>query len=321
MTQGSEHKRLRVILAFALVYIFWGSTYLGIRIGVEQLPPLVMTGTRFAIAGTLMLMYCALSGRGIRISLPQALRLAAIGVLLLTMGNTILAWAELSVPTGLAALIVAITPLWLLILETWVFRSADRVSSSGLIGLILGFAGLAVLLWPQLMSTTTIGKRELLGSLSLLGGSLCWSLGSSLSKRWQKCIDPFSASAYQMLFSGSVNMLLALGLGEYSHAVWTRRGIGAIAYLIVFGSLLGFSAFIWLIQNVPMSKVATYAYVNPVVAVFLGWLVLHERIDGYILVGSAIIVAAVSLVTRAEVKPQRGRLEPEPLPSVESAGD
>jgi drug/metabolite transporter (DMT)-like permease len=321
MPEHSEHNRLRVALAFTLVYIFWGSTYLGIRIGVEHLPPLVMTGTRFTIAGALMLVYCALSGRGIRITFQQTLRLAAIGILLLTMGNTILAWAELSVPTGLAALIVAITPLWLLILETWVFRSTDRVSSAGIGGLVLGFAGLAVLLWPQLMSTTTIGKRELFGSLSLLGGSFCWSVGSSLSKRWQKGIDPFSASAWQMLFSGATNLLLALVLGEYAHAMWSWRGVAAVAYLIVFGSWVGFSAFIWLIQNVPMSKVATYAYVNPVVAVFLGWLVLHERIDGYILAGSAVIVIAVSLVTRAEVKPQRGTLQSEPLPAVESTGD
>jgi len=321
MPQHPEQNRLRVALAFTLVYIFWGSTYLGIRIGVEHLPPLVMTGTRFTIAGALMLAYCAISGRGIRISVPQALRLAAIGILLLTMGNTILAWAELSVPTGLAALIVAITPLWMLILETWVFRSTDRVSAAGIAGLFLGFAGLAVLLWPQLMSTTTIGKRELFGSLSLLGGSFCWSVGSSLSKRWQKGIDPFSASAWQMLFSGATNLLLALVLGEYAHALWTWRGVAAVAYLIVFGSWIGFSAFIWLIQNVPMSKVATYAYVNPVVAVFLGWLVLHERIDGYILAGSAIIVIAVSLVTRAEVRPQPGKIATEAVSAVESAGD
>ena len=321
MTQHSEQNRLRVALAFTLVYIFWGSTYLGIRIGVEHLPPLVMTGTRFTIAGALMLLYCSLSGRRIRISWFQGARLAVIGILLLTLGNTILAWAELSVPTGLAALIVAITPLWLLVLETWVFRSTDRVSGPGILGLVLGFAGIAVLLWPQLTSTTTIGRRELLGSLSLLVGSFCWSVGSSLSKRWQKGIDPFSASAWQMLFSGATNLLLALVLGEYAHAVWTRRGVAAIAYLIVFGSWVGFSAFIWLIQHVPMSKVATYAYVNPVVAVFLGWLVLHERIDGYILAGSAIIVIAVSLVTRAEVKPQGGRLNADAIPAVENAGD
>ena len=147
----------------------------------------------------------------------------------------------------------------MLILETWVFRSTDRVSAAGIAGLVLGFAGLAVLLWPQLMSTTTFGKRELFGSLSLLGGSFCWSVGSSLSKRWRKGIDPFSASAWQMLFSGATNLLLALVLGEYAHALWTWRGVAAVAYLIVFGSWVGFSAFIWLIQNVPMSKVATYA--------------------------------------------------------------
>lgn len=316
----TPHHRLRVVLAFTLLYIFWGSTYLGIRIGVEQLPPLVMTGTRFSIAGALMLLYCALTGRGVRLTWAQALRLFVIGILLLTCGNTILAWAELSVPTGLAALIVAITPLWMLILETWVFRSSDRISVAGLVGLVLGFGGLAILLWPQLMSTSSIGKRELMGSLSLVGGSLCWSLGSSFSKRWQTGIDPFSASAWEMVFSGVANLLLAAVLGDYSHSVWTWRGVGAVAYLIVFGSWIGFSAFIWLIQNVPMSKVATYAYVNPMIAVFLGWLVLHERIDGYILAGSAIVVIAVSLVTRSEVKPKQAARESEPVSAVESPG-
>jgi drug/metabolite transporter (DMT)-like permease len=124
-----------------------------------------------------------------------------------------------------------------------------------------------------------------------------------------------------MLFSGATNLLLALVLGEYARSLWTWRGVAAVAYLIVFGSWIGFSAFIWLIQNVPMSKVATYAYVNPVVAVFLGWLVLHERIDGYILAGSAIIVIAVSLVTRAEVRPQPGKIATEAVSAVESAGD
>ncbi|HMK28304.1 MAG TPA: EamA family transporter [Terriglobales bacterium] len=317
---ASEQHRFRVILAFALVYVFWGSTYLGIRIAIEHLPPFIMTGVRFLIAGPLMLLYCTLSGRGVRITGREALRLAIIGVLLLTCANATLARAELVVPSGLAALLVAIIPLWLLVLETWVFRG-DRVSAKGIAGLLLGVAGIAVLLWPQLTATTALGRKELMYSLALLAASFAWALGSSFAKRWQKGIDPFAASGWEMTFGGAVNLLLAFALGESRRAVWTPRGIAAVAYLVVFGSWVGFSAYIWLLQHVQMSKVSTYAYVNPVVAVFLGWVVLRERVDAYILAGSAIIVAAVALVTAAEVKPRPGSLEEEPLPVVESTGD
>ena len=129
------------------------------------------------------------------------------------------------------------------------------------------------------------------------------------------------ASGWEMVFGGAVNLVLAFALGEPRRAVWTPQGIGALVYLIVFGSWVGFSAYIWLLQHVQMSKVSTYAYVNPVVAVFLGWIVLHERVDAYILAGSAIIIAAVALVTRAEVKPKPGVMKEEPLPMVESTGD
>ncbi|HXZ79442.1 MAG TPA: EamA family transporter [Terriglobales bacterium] len=317
---SSEQHRFRVILAFALVYVFWGSTYLGIRLAVQYLPPFVMTAVRFLIAGSLMLAYCALSGRKVRITAIEALRLAIIGILLLTCANATLARAELVVPSGLAALIVAIIPLWFLVLETWVFHG-DRVSGKGIAGLGLGIAGIVVLLWPQLTATSALGTKELVYSLALVAASLAWALGSSFSKRWQKGINPFVASGWEMVFGGAVNLVLAFALGEPRRAVWSPKGIGALAYLVVFGSWVGFSAYIWLLQHVQMSKVSTYAYVNPVVAVFLGWIVLQERVDAYILAGSATIIAAVALVTRAEVKPKLGVIEEEPLPMVESTGD
>jgi drug/metabolite transporter (DMT)-like permease len=178
-----------------------------------------------------------------------------------------------------------------------------------------------VLLWPKLqqMSSSALDRRVLLTSLTLLGGSLAWAMGSALSKRWQGGIDPFSATGWQMMVAGAINLGMAGVFGEYARVQWTARGIAAIAYLIVFGSWVGFSAYIWLLQNVPMPKVATYAYVNPVVAVFLGWLVLHEKVDAYILAGSAIIVAGVALVTSAKVKSNAGVAEAEPvLPGVEA---
>ena len=322
MPHERQH-RLRVALAFALVYVFWGSTYLGIGIAVEHIPPLLMTGTRFLIAGLLMLAWCAFTGRKIRVTLSEVVLLGIIGALLLSVANPVLARAEEIVPTGLAALIVSITPLWFLLIDTWMFRG-DHVSRRGTIVLLLGIAGIVVLLWPKLrdMSSSPLDRRVLLAALTLPLASFAWALGSALSKRWQEGIDAFAATGWQMAIAGGLNLCLALALGDPARAHWTRAGIGAIAYLIVFGSWVGYSAYIWLLQNVPMPKVATYAYVNPVVAVFLGWLVLRETVDRYILAGSVIIVGAVALVTSAKVKSKAGLDVPATeLPVVEGTGD
>lgn len=320
---SSSPQRWKVILAFALVYVFWGSTYLGIRIGIEHIPPLLMAGTRFLIAGPVMMLMCALSGKNVRITWSQALRLAVIGLLMLSGANTILSWAEQWVPTGLASLLIAITPLWFLTLDTWVFSGEHRPSPRALIGLGIGIIGMFVLLWPQLRNTSGLGRRELIGSISLIFGSMTWALGSVLSNRWKpelKSLDAFSAASWEMFIAGAANVALALTLGQHHHANWTARGVGAIAYLIVFGSWVGFTAYIYMLNHAPMQKVATYAYVNPVVAVFLGWLVLSERITPYIFAGTVIVVCAVALVTGAELKP-RGRERTPVLPAVESTGD
>jgi drug/metabolite transporter (DMT)-like permease len=296
-----RNHRLQVILAFALVYVFWGSTYLAIGIADEEhLPPAVMCAIRFGIAGPLMLAGCAALGRKIRITLGEATRLAAIGCLLLVGGNFGLAWAEQWVPTGYAALIVAVTPIWFLLLETFVFRG-DRLSSRGLFGVALGIAGVAVLFWPKFEHRATAGIMPLLGACTLLLSSFSWSVGSVLSRKWQMRVDPFSATAWEMTFAAAGNLVLALLTGEYHHIVITRRGLSAVFYLVIFGSWVGYTAYIWLLKHVPTPKVATYAYINPLVAVFLGWMLHAERLDGFILAGAAVIVAGVALVTTAKV--------------------
>ncbi len=320
MTTSGSRRRFHVILAFALVYVFWGSTYLGIRIAVDSVPPALMAGARFFTAGVLMVAWCAWRGRAVRLSWREALQLALIGVLLLTTSNVVLAWAEQTLPTGLSALMVSITPLWFLIIESWILRG-DRIANAGLAGLALGICGIAVLLWPKLMATSALGHAQLIAALALIGASLSWATGSVISKRWQASVDPFVASGWEMVFAGLVNILIGVALREPATAHWNTRGIAAIGYLVVFGSWVGFSAYIWLLNNVSMPKVATYAYVNPVVAVFLGWLVLHEHIDAYILGGSAIVVASVALTTSAKVKTPAGEFEPAELPEVESTGD
>jgi drug/metabolite transporter (DMT)-like permease len=312
MREIQQPNRWKVILAFGLVYIFWGSTYLGIDIAVQSIPPALMCAVRFAIAGVIMLAVCALTGRRIWYSPRQIALVSVVGILLLMGGNLTLSYAELSVSTGLAALIIAITPLWFLVLDSMLLGH-HRISGRGKAGLALGVVGLLVLFYPELTSSTAMGRKELWASLSLLGGSFSWALGSVLSKRWQSGMDPVSATGWQITAAAVSNFLFAVVAGDFSHVVWTGRGIGAVAYLIVCGSWIGYTAYIWLLEHVPTSKVSTYAYVNPVVAVFLGWLVLHERVSGFILAGSAVVVLSVILVTSAKVSEQ--------VPALEAAGD
>ncbi|MDP9158936.1 MAG: EamA family transporter [Acidobacteriota bacterium] len=314
MTTKHQH-RLAVIVAFGLVYLFWGSTYLGIDVAIQHIPPALMCALRFLIAGVLMLAFCYVRGRKVIYS-PQRLgRMAVVGILLLVGGNLTLAYAELHVASGLAALILAVTPLWFLVLDTALLGN-HRVPPRGKIGLALGVVGLAILLWPDLTSTTVFGRVQLWASVSLLGGSFSWALGSVLAKRWKSAdVDPFSSIAWQMVAAGLANLLFAVVVGDFARVVWTRRGIGAIAYLVVCGSWIGYTAYVWLLGNVPTSKVSTYAYVNPVVALFLGWLVLQERVDAFMLAGTAVVVASVVLVTSAKVEARKR----EPVAELETA--
>jgi len=318
MTNLQRSSRFAVILAFGLVYFFWGSTYLAIDIAVERIPPALMCGARFLIAGVFMLAFCGMRGRNIRFNQRQLGQMATVGVLLLMGGNLTLSYAEKYVASGLAALIIAVTPLWFLVLDTLLLGN-HHVSARGKAGLGLGVVGLAVLLWPDVTTTTSFGRVQLWSSISLLGGSFSWALGSVLAKKWKSAdVDPFSATAWQMIAAGAANLLFAVAAGDLSRVVWTPRGIGATVYLIVCGSWIGYTAYIWLVNHVPLAKVSTYAYVNPVVAVFLGWLVLHERVDGYILAGSAIVVASVILVTSAQVTKKPAV---EAMAMVETTGD
>jgi drug/metabolite transporter (DMT)-like permease len=296
MHTAPHPSRWKVILAFGLVYLFWGSTYLGIDIAVQTIPPALMCATRFLIAGTLMLVACALTGRTVWYSPRQIALAGVVGVLLLMGGNLTLSYAELSVSSGLAALIIAVTPLWFLVLHSLVLGH-HHISWRGKVGLALGIAGLFVLFYPELTSHSALGRKEFWASVSLLGGSFSWALGSVLSKRWQSGMDIFSATSWQVTIAGVANLIFAVGAGDFSRVVWTGRGIGAVMYLVVCGSWIGYTAYIWLLEHVHTSKVSTYAYVTPVVAVFLGWLILHERVDKFILAGSAVVIVSVVLVT------------------------
>jgi drug/metabolite transporter (DMT)-like permease len=307
MTSGFP-SRFMLALNFGLVYLFWGSTYLGIDIAVEHIPPALMCGLRFTTAGVIMLLYCLLRGETLRYSARELLQMAIVGILLLMGGNLTLSFAELYIPSGLAALLLAITPLWFLVLDSMLIGH-HRVSGRGLAGLALGFSGTIILIWPQLTSTGGLGNKELWWSIALIGGSLSWALGSVLAKKWQSGPPTVAVTAWQVFFAGLANLTFALLKRDFGHATWTPRGIAAVGYLVIGGSLIGYTAYIYILAHAPTAKVSTYAYVNPVVAVFLGWLVLHEKIDAYILAGSMIVIASVVLVTGASVKKKSQPLE------------
>jgi len=281
VTQSAGKIRWQAILAFGLVYVLWGSTYLGIRIAVENIPPLMMGGTRFLASGAIMLAWRAATGSPIRVSARDLLRLTVIGVLLLCVGNVGLGWAETMIPSGLAALLIAITPIWFLLLEHF-SRRGDHISRSGIVGIVMGLTGVVVLIWPDLTGAVHVGRMQLLGAAVLMVSSFAWAGGSVLSKRWHIAVDPYTASGWEMITAGAINLALSLAVGDLHRTVWARNSVWAIVYLVIAGSMIGFTAYVWLLRNVPTPKVATYAYVNPIVAVFLGWLVLGEKITPYI---------------------------------------
>lgn len=320
MSPTNSPRRLHVVIAFALVYILWGSTYLAIRLAVDHLTPLLMGGLRFTTAGLLMLGYRAACGHRVTVPRRDFIRLAVIGVLLLVTANVVLGWAETYIPTGLAALFIAVTPLWFLILER-MSHGTDRLSPRGLAGIALGVFGVAILLWPDISGHANFGARQFFGSALVLFSSVSWAFGSILAKRWHMPIDPYTASGWQMLVAGLLSGTLALLIGDLHRATWDASSLWAIVYLIFAGSLVGFTAYVWLLKNVPIAKVATYAYVNPIIALIVGCTLHGEKMDGYMLAGSVVVIISVILVTGAKVQHQTVDDSAIDLEPVEPTGD
>ena len=285
-------------IALWTVYLVWGSTYLAIRVAVETLPPFLHASVRFLLAGAIM--YVFLLARGgrerVRVSPREMAASGLVGIALLLGGNGVVAVAEQTVPSGLAALIIASVPLWVIVLRA---VTGDRVTGGTLLGTLVGFVGVALLVFPGSSGTgATIG-----GVLLIVLASISWATGSFISGKLPLPKDPFVSTAYQMLLGGFGLAVAALVSGEMTDlnfSTFSTASILAVAYLVVFGSLAAFTAYTWLLQNAPISKVATYAYVNPVVAVFLGWLILSESITVFILAGAALIIASVAFIVRHE---------------------
>jgi drug/metabolite transporter (DMT)-like permease len=291
-------RRFLLPLALTAVYVIWGSTYLAIRVMVESIPPLLGAGLRFAVAGAIFWVWLRLRGGpgAVRVTRGQAAGAAVVGVLLLFGGNGLVTIAEQDVPSGLAALIIASVPLWVVVLRA---TARERVSPVTLAGVVVGFVGVALLVVP--------GDRPdgatLAGVLLVVVAAALWALGSFWSKRVTLPPDAFLSTSVQMLLGGGAMIAVGLAAGEAGEVRFAEIELDsalAFAYLVVAGSLVAFTSYVWLLQNAPISTVATYAYVNPVIALFLGWAILSETLTALMLAAASVIVMSVAIVVREE---------------------
>ena len=313
-TLGTQ--RGRVVAAFLAIYLIWGSTYLGIRFAIETIPPFMLSAARFGLAGAIMLAVAKWQGAA-RVTLPQ-FRTAAIVGSLLMLANSLVGVAEKRIPSGVAALLVATTPIFMVVLE-WSRPRGRRPTLLVALGLLIGLGGVAALVGPG--SFGDGGAIDLIGAGTVVFGAFAWSSGSIYSRHAPRPESAIMMTAIQMLVGGLFVGILGIALGELSTfrvAEISARSAWAWLYLLVFGSLIGFTALVYLLRVSTPAKVATYAYVNPVVAVVLGWLFGGEAIDTRMLVAAGIIVAGVAIITAGEGRaPQAATPAPGAAPAPE----
>jgi drug/metabolite transporter (DMT)-like permease len=291
----------RAYAAWIAVCLVWGTTYLGIRIGLETIPPFLMAAFRWTLAGVILL--AAFVVRGRPIPGPRAWpSLMALGILLMGFGNGAVVWAQQSVPSGLTSVLVAAAPFWMVGIER-LMPDGEPLGAEQLAGLAVGFGGIVLLVWPEL---------QLEGSGAFAAGAaatqvacLGWAIGSSYSRRRSRSEDVLAAAALQMLFAGVVLMLVATVRGEWETLGFGPRTLGALAYLILVGSVIGYSSYAYALKHLPIATVSLYAYVNPVIAMALGALVLGERFTLRIAVAGAIVLLGMAMVRKGSVSFRR----------------
>jgi drug/metabolite transporter (DMT)-like permease len=309
----------QVWLGLLIIYIVWGSTYLAIRVVVGTMPPLLSAGVRFVVAAAILFAYLALRKglASLRLSRGEWLGATFVGLALLLGGNGLVMLGERDVPSALAALIIAVIPLYVVVLR---FLFGERVAPMTAVGVVVGVIGVAVLIVPRGID----GSVALLGMLFLLAASLSWSIGTYFSKRVELPKDPLASTGAQMLVGGTGLLVVGVLLGEIGLVQpeqFSFESLLALGYLILFGSVLAYTAYTWLLQHTSVSKVSTYAFVNPVVAIILGAWLLHEEITATMIVGAAMIVVAIAIVVRTESRQPTaptGALEAKPVASEAS---
>lgn len=313
---GARPAPLLIAVALGIVYVVWGSTYLGIRVVVDDLPPMASAGWRFMAAGVLLGLILAVRGGigRLRATRSELLGCALLGLLLPALGNGLVSVGEShGAPSGIAALLVAAVPLWVIVYRA---ASGDRPLTQTIVGVLIGFGGLVLLI----TSSGIDGDVPVGACLVILCATICWSFGSWVTPRIRLPTDAFVVAVYEMVFGGMFQIGIGAIRGE--HLLPTSAPFDAWfawSYLVVFGSVVAFTSYVWLLSNAPISLVATYTFVNPVVAVFLGWLILSEPVTVPILVGGAIVVVAVAIVVTSERRPgpaETPRPAGEPLAEV-----
>lgn len=289
-----KHTNLLAWTAFAIICTVWGTTYLVIAIAIETIPPILMTGIRFAAAGLIMLPIALARGGRIPRDAKTLANVALVGFLLVGVGNLSVVWAEQWVPSGIAALLVATAPFWMAVIETF-RKTGERVNARSAVGMLIGFAGVAMLVTPG----ATGGKWSvplLLGALAIQVGAIAWQGGSAHAKYNLHGIPLMLSAALQMLFGGVILIVAGLAVGEGSRFVITPRTFAALAYLTIFGSVIAYSAYIYALAHLRTSYTSLYAYVNPVVAMILGWLIRNEPLTWISWLAMGVILSGVALV-------------------------
>lgn len=306
MTTGlatKHYSKTLIIAAFAALYIIWGSTYLGIKYAIETIPPFIMAGIRFLIAGLLLLVWCIIKREPMP-SLKSIGIISLAGILMLFVGNAAVVWSEQYLPTGLVAIIVATVPLWFVLLDKrqWHFHFTNKLI---IIGLLIGFAGVMMLFAGKGSAGITGSRMKVISFFILIAGSIGWAIGSLYSKYKKTDGSTIVKVAIQMLAAGIVGIIAGFVANEHKGFALSQvsnTSILALIYLITLGSMVAYIAYIWLLSIRPPSLVGTYAYVNPVVAVFLGWLMLGEVISTQQVIALSVILAGVILVNFSNEK-------------------
>jgi drug/metabolite transporter (DMT)-like permease len=311
--QIAKRNTTRIVLAFAAVYVLWGSTYLFIRYAIDTIPPFVLGATRFVVSGAVL--YALARWRGAPKPTAHELRLAALtGVLMLGFGNGGVMWAEKSIPSGIVALIVSSVPIWVVLID-WLRPQGNRPRRSMLAGLALGFIGMVILIGPR--AIVGQGHVDEVAAGVLLVGSVSWSFGTLITRWSTRPGSPLVFAALQMLAAAAAMFVGSLVMGEWSGLTLSAvsgRSMFSLVYLVIFGSIIGYTAYVYLLGVVSAAKASTYAYVNPVIAVVLGWAFANEPLGWRTVIAASVILGGVAIITSSQGKPGM-RTDEHPLPT------
>ena len=302
-----KNQKLKTLLAFGAIYIVWGSTYLATRYAIETIPPLLMIGIRSLTAGIILYLISRFNNKE-KIKRENIFPLITLGAMFFLIGHGLLAWAQLYVPSGMAAVLVTPEPLWIMGIE-WFFLKDTRVKLRGILGLFLGSCGVVYLIAST--TGTTTSNNDMLGSALIVVSTLSWGAGAVYSRVANVPKSPMLTSGMELIFGGTLVLITSFIIGELSQfhlSQVTLKSFFGLLYLIIFGSVIAFSAYIWLLGHTSVTRISTHTYVNPIIAVFLGWLFANEQITTALLIATGLIIISVYLVLSDQYRERKNKL-------------